>query len=83
MKWCLFITSSNLFTGLGAAWKVADVSKGSTVAIFGLGTVGLSVSMCSVTSSVSNEYRHAVFSVHINNFLISIFNLLRLHKVQR
>ena len=30
--------------GLGAAWNVADVSKGSTVAIFGLGTVGLSVS---------------------------------------
>jgi Zn-dependent alcohol dehydrogenase len=29
---------------LGAAWNVADVSKGSTVVIFGLGTVGLSVS---------------------------------------
>jgi Zn-dependent alcohol dehydrogenase len=31
--------------GLGAAWNVADISKGSTVVIFGLGTVGLSVSM--------------------------------------
>jgi len=30
--------------GLGAVWNVADVSKGSTVVIFGLGTVGLSVS---------------------------------------
>ncbi len=30
--------------GLGAAWKVADISKGSSVVIFGLGTVGLSVS---------------------------------------
>ncbi|XP_059647233.1 alcohol dehydrogenase-like 6 isoform X2 [Cornus florida] len=29
--------------GLGAAWKVADISEGSTVVIFGLGTVGLSV----------------------------------------
>lgn len=29
--------------GLGAAWKVADVGKGSTVVIFGLGTVGLAV----------------------------------------
>lgn len=29
--------------GLGAAWNVADISKGSTVVIFGLGTVGLSV----------------------------------------
>ncbi|CAN1265790.1 Alcohol dehydrogenase-like 6 [Linum perenne] len=28
---------------LGAAWNVAGVSEGSTVAIFGLGTVGLSV----------------------------------------
>lgn len=31
--------------GLGAAWNVADISKGSSVVIFGLGTVGLSVSM--------------------------------------
>lgn len=30
-------------TGIGAAWKVADVDEGSTVAIFGLGIVGLSV----------------------------------------
>ncbi|KAL9687062.1 hypothetical protein QQ045_031458 [Rhodiola kirilowii] len=29
--------------GLGAAWKVADVSEGSSVVILGLGTVGLSV----------------------------------------
>ncbi|KAH0900075.1 hypothetical protein HID58_049643, partial [Brassica napus] len=28
---------------LGAAWNVADVQRGSSVAIFGLGTVGLSV----------------------------------------
>lgn len=31
-------------SGLGAAWKVANVSEGSKVVIFGLGTVGLSVS---------------------------------------
>ncbi|KAL6842136.1 hypothetical protein ACP4OV_028115 [Aristida adscensionis] len=30
-------------TGLGAAWNTANVSKGSTVAIFGLGAVGLAV----------------------------------------
>ncbi|XP_026391139.1 alcohol dehydrogenase-like 2 isoform X2 [Papaver somniferum] len=29
--------------GVGAAWKVADVEAGSTVAIFGLGAVGLAV----------------------------------------
>lgn len=29
--------------GIGAAWKVAEVEEGSTVAIFGLGAVGLAV----------------------------------------
>ncbi|KAM4075201.1 hypothetical protein ACB094_10G150800 [Castanea mollissima] len=29
--------------GIGAAWKVAEVEEGSTVAIFGLGPVGLAV----------------------------------------
>jgi alcohol dehydrogenase len=39
-KICLL--SCGVAAGLGAAWKVADVSEGSTVVIFGLGTVGLS-----------------------------------------
>ena len=29
--------------GVGAAWKVAAVEEGSTVAVFGLGAVGLAV----------------------------------------
>ena len=29
--------------GVGAAWNVADIQPGSTVAIFGLGAVGLAV----------------------------------------
>lgn len=37
------LLSCGVAAGLGAAWKVADISEGSTVAIFGLGTVGLSV----------------------------------------
>nr|GLL21151.1 alcohol dehydrogenase-like 6 [Ipomoea trifida] len=36
------ILSCGAAAGLGAAWKVANVSEGSKVAIFGLGTVGLS-----------------------------------------
>ncbi|GAA0144294.1 dehydrogenase [Lithospermum erythrorhizon] len=40
-KICLF--SCGVAAGLGAAWKVANISEGSTVAIYGLGTVGLSV----------------------------------------
>ncbi|KAK2391465.1 hypothetical protein P8452_28557 [Trifolium repens] len=42
-KACLL--SCGVSTGVGAAWKVADVEKGSTVAIFGLGAVGLAVAL--------------------------------------
>ncbi|CAH8253210.1 unnamed protein product [Arabidopsis lyrata] len=37
------LLSCGVATGIGAAWKVADVEEGSTVAIFGLGAVGLAV----------------------------------------
>ncbi|KAL5211995.1 hypothetical protein ABZP36_022842 [Zizania latifolia] len=37
------LLSCGVSAGLGAAWRVADISKGSSVVIFGLGTVGLSV----------------------------------------
>lgn len=40
-KICLL--SCGVAAGLGAAWNVADITKGTTVAIFGLGTVGLAV----------------------------------------
>lgn len=37
------LTYVDIIIGLGAAWNVADISIGSSVVIFGLGTVGLSV----------------------------------------
>ncbi|XP_057816476.1 alcohol dehydrogenase-like 5 [Cryptomeria japonica] len=40
-KICLL--SCGVTTGLGGAWKVGNVEKGSTVAVFGLGTVGMAV----------------------------------------
>ncbi|XP_058087154.1 alcohol dehydrogenase-like 7 isoform X2 [Magnolia sinica] len=40
-KACLL--SCGVSTGIGATWKVAAVAAGSTVAIFGLGAVGLAV----------------------------------------
>ncbi|PVH65273.1 hypothetical protein PAHAL_2G451000 [Panicum hallii] len=40
-KACLL--SCGVATGVGAAWKVAAVEPGSTVAVFGLGAVGLAV----------------------------------------
>jgi Zn-dependent alcohol dehydrogenase len=51
MVWTLFDISNwwlhciCILAGIGAAWKVADVEKGTTVAIFGLGAVGLAVSL--------------------------------------
>lgn len=38
-----FLLGCGVTTGIGAAWKVAQVEEGSTVAIFGLGAVGLAV----------------------------------------
>ena len=40
-KVCLF--GCGVSTGLGAVWKTCDVEKGSTVAVFGLGAVGLAI----------------------------------------
>ncbi|XP_010533537.1 PREDICTED: alcohol dehydrogenase-like 4 isoform X2 [Tarenaya hassleriana] len=37
------LLSCGVSTGVGAAWNVADVQHGSTVAVFGLGAVGLAV----------------------------------------
>ncbi|XP_031104429.1 alcohol dehydrogenase-like 1 [Ipomoea triloba] len=37
------IIDVGVYTGVGAAWKTAKIEKGSTVAIFGLGAVGLAV----------------------------------------
>ncbi|CAI0382248.1 unnamed protein product [Linum tenue] len=37
------LLSCGVSTGVGAAWRTADVEEGSTVAIFGLGSVGLAV----------------------------------------
>ncbi|XXG86450.1 hypothetical protein AAC387_Pa11g1344 [Persea americana] len=42
-KACLL--SCGVSTGIGASWKVAGVTPGSTVAIFGLGAIGLAVSI--------------------------------------
>ncbi|KAI3442783.1 uncharacterized protein J3R85_001052 [Psidium guajava] len=37
------LLSCGVSTGVGGAWKVADVEQGSSVVIFGLGVVGLAV----------------------------------------
>lgn len=37
--------NSQYATGVGSAWKIAKVHPKSTVAVFGLGTIGLAVSI--------------------------------------
>ncbi|XP_052202410.1 alcohol dehydrogenase-like 1 [Diospyros lotus] len=47
------LLSCGVTTGVYAAWKVAEVEEGSTVAIFGLGTVGLAVAEGARTQGAS------------------------------
>ena len=48
-EWCgvaLLLLIETNDAGVGAAWRVAKVEPGSSVVIFGLGSVGLAVSPC-------------------------------------
>ncbi|KAJ6830541.1 alcohol dehydrogenase-like 6 [Iris pallida] len=56
------LLSCGAAAGFGAVWKVADISKGSTVVIFGLGTVGLSVAQAAKVRGAAH-----IIGVDINN----------------
>jgi S-(hydroxymethyl)glutathione dehydrogenase/alcohol dehydrogenase len=58
-KICLF--GCGVSTGLGAAWKTCNVQAGSSVAVFGLGAVGLSVIQASKARGASR-----IFAIDIN-----------------
>jgi len=50
-----FSTDSSVYkhtiqSGVGAAWRLAKVEPGSSVAIFGLGSVGLAVRPCAAAA---------------------------------
>ena len=49
--------SCGFSTGFGAAWKDAKVESGSTVAVLGLGAVGLGVCMCFLSQQVQSDIR--------------------------
>ncbi|KAL4301359.1 alcohol dehydrogenase-like 2 [Arachis ipaensis] len=61
------LLSCGVSTGLGAAWKVADVEEGSTVAIFGLGAVGLAVAVGAkqrgATKIIGVDINHEKFEI--------------------
>ncbi|KAM3304456.1 alcohol dehydrogenase-like 7 [Capsicum chacoense] len=64
-KACLF--SCGVSTGVGAAWKTADVEPGSTVVIFGLGSIGLAVAegarLCGATRIIGVDINSDKFEI--------------------
>ncbi|KAF6159593.1 hypothetical protein GIB67_034555 [Kingdonia uniflora] len=56
------LLSCGVSTGVGAAWNTANVQAGSTVAVFGLGAVGLAVAEGSRSRGASR-----IIGVDINN----------------
>ncbi|KAL9316094.1 hypothetical protein ACSQ67_017095 [Phaseolus vulgaris] len=61
------LLSCGVSTGVGAAWKAAGVEPGSTVAVFGLGTIGLAVvegaRLCGATKIIGvdvNPAKHEI-----------------------
>ncbi|KAK7306759.1 hypothetical protein VNO77_44715 [Canavalia gladiata] len=61
------LLSCGVSTGVGAAWRTADVEPGSTVAIFGLGSVGLAVAegarLCGATRIIGVDVKPEKFEI--------------------
>ncbi|XP_061354564.1 alcohol dehydrogenase-like 7 [Gastrolobium bilobum] len=61
------LLSCGVSTGVGAAWRTAGVEPGSTVAIFGLGTVGLAVAegarLCGATRIIGVDVNPEKFGI--------------------
>lgn len=64
--------------GVGAAWNVADIQPGSTVAIFGLGAVGLAVAEGARAKGASK-----IIGIDVNpdKFPLGIIHLLSLMRL--
>ncbi|XP_015884103.3 alcohol dehydrogenase-like 7 [Ziziphus jujuba] len=61
------LLSCGVSTGVGAAWKTANVEAGSTVAIFGLGSIGLAVAegarLCGATRIIGVDVNPDKFEI--------------------
>jgi S-(hydroxymethyl)glutathione dehydrogenase/alcohol dehydrogenase len=59
------VLSCGVSTGIGAAWRTANVETGSTVVIFGLGAIGLAVAegarLCGATRIIGVDMNPAKF----------------------
>ncbi|KAF9686646.1 hypothetical protein SADUNF_Sadunf02G0011000 [Salix dunnii] len=77
-KACLL--SCGVSTGVGAAWKTANVEAGSTVAIFGLGSIGLAVAegarICGATKIIGvdvNQEKYELGGVYCNDLCLMLY----------
>lgn len=72
------LLSCGVSTGVGAAWKTAKVDEGSTVAIFGLGAIGLAVAegarLCGATKIIGVDINPAKFETGKNFGLTHFVN---------
>ncbi|GLT31333.1 hypothetical protein SLA2020_060760 [Shorea laevis] len=61
------LLSCGVSTGVGAAWRAANVEAGSTVAIFGLGSIGLAVAegarLCGATRIIGVDLNPEKFEI--------------------
>ncbi|XP_062165329.1 alcohol dehydrogenase-like 7 [Alnus glutinosa] len=61
------LLSCGVSTGFGAAWRTANVEAGSTVAIFGLGSIGLAVAegarLCGATKIIGVDVNQNKFEI--------------------
>ncbi|GLT99931.1 hypothetical protein SLE2022_173350 [Rubroshorea leprosula] len=61
------LLSCGVSTGVGAAWRTANVEPGSTVAIFGLGSIGLAVAegarLCGATRIIGVDLNPEKFEI--------------------
>ncbi|XP_043809593.1 alcohol dehydrogenase-like 7 isoform X2 [Manihot esculenta] len=61
------LLSCGVSTGVGAAWRTANVEAGSTVAIFGLGSIGLAVAegarLCGATRIIGVDMNPNKFEI--------------------
>ncbi|XP_059460551.1 alcohol dehydrogenase-like 7 [Corylus avellana] len=61
------LLSCGVSTGFGAAWRTANVETGSTVAIFGLGSIGLAVAegarLCGATKIIGVDVNPNKFEI--------------------
>ncbi|KAJ7957944.1 putative Alcohol dehydrogenase [Quillaja saponaria] len=61
------LLSCGVSTGVGAAWRTANVEEGSTVAIFGLGSIGLAVAegarLCGATRIIGVDVNPSKYEI--------------------